>query len=753
LLVGWYSGTWRDVVSLWQENGASQPPVVEKKSNNDQTEDRTWDDLEQWLQSDAPADFDSLGNRVVAQRIAAYLKTGTRSVGIVGPYGAGKTSIVNWVTEQVETPDRDSSRCFVCRHSCWGFETSASAIQQMLAAAVSRVGAEIDTFQVKSLPDTYRQTFTAGNEWFRSVSDLVAPRRDPIEQFEQLSSLLGELDARLVIVVEDLDRSETRAFEIQEVLALLERLKQHVNLSFVLTGGHSASREIDFGKLCDQFEYLKAIQPRVSSSFVQQLVDRCLDTTIFRCEHVGDSDQRHDWNVLSGMMMRDTEEFSLPGAVAELLSTPRALRHALGRTYCSWKDLHGEINLHHLLALNVLRFGAPECFEFLWRRWDRIHAPPSRTLSMGQEHVDHIRDAVLQDWSKTIQDVDWNPAAALRVVKYLWPSTEYWLAGGTSPGYLPSAPPQGVQDEKYWRRAVNGAIDSDGVLDQSVIQDMRQWMTSPSLDSNVVRLLTSSPAYCDVWEDLLGTGFDIDPDLILLLCTHVLDSIMAKHGAAASDESLGFANTWRIVNRRVPLRPENKEWLESRISRASSNSIKLVFDLWDYFGERGQFSVLDQGDDIAVRRHLTEALRASLPDGDAVIRVFDKKYSYVLYQLVRDPGRQDMNDASELQAWIWLGPVLLDALRQRNETVAAAVAILLASGDPDHRSHPATVDPKMLLAFFPNDILEVADLLVALSDDVEDADQKRIVSSVAESARVFNANNVSQPKVASTESP
>ncbi len=61
--------------------------------------------------------------------------------------------------------------------------------------------------------------------------------------------LLGNMKARLVFVVEDLDRKDSRTFDIQEVQAFLQQLKDFPNLAFVLTGGLSSSRRIDFAKL------------------------------------------------------------------------------------------------------------------------------------------------------------------------------------------------------------------------------------------------------------------------------------------------------------------------------------------------------------------------------------------------------------------------------------------------------------------------------------------------------------------------
>jgi len=246
LIVGWYSEAWKGTTTLcWGTEKRSEPNGTQNRRlqgiNN-----AAWDDIEQWLGSNTPAQYDRFGNRIVADRLADLLIDGTRSIGIIGAFGAGKTTIVDWIRENINAATSSSKQYFVCPCSCWGFETSASAIYDMLAKALGEIGAKNDTFQLDSLPDSYRQTFSAGGKWIDTIANMILRKRDPLDQFERLSVLLDDMNARLIFIVEDLDRNDTRGFEIQEVLGFLERLKPYRNLAFVLTGGLSSSGRIDF---------------------------------------------------------------------------------------------------------------------------------------------------------------------------------------------------------------------------------------------------------------------------------------------------------------------------------------------------------------------------------------------------------------------------------------------------------------------------------------------------------------------------
>lgn len=730
LVVGWYSGLWSEIL---------QNLPTQKQSPSGSTATATfqdignapWNEIETWLKSDAPAQYDFLENRGVADRVARLISEGTRSVGIVGAFGAGKTSIVTWVVERLKNKSGPGRLFLVCQHSCWGFETSAAAVQDMLGSALSQLREQVDTFQVDSLPESYRKTFSAGGDWIEAFSNLILRNPGPMEQFERLSSLLKEIGGTLVFFVEDLDRNNTSSFDLQEVLAFLERLKEFPNLSFVLTGGLTTTDRIDYAKLCDHIEYLKTVQPHHSSSLISRLFERCYDQAVFPHESLSGADQKHRWSLLSGIMMRDYEELSFPQAVAALLSTPRSLRHALGRTLTAWQTLHGEIEFNHLLALNVLRFGAPECFDFLMRRWDRLHDPPSQRPTYGRERVDGIRKAVLYDWNRTVETVEWSPAAASKVMEFILPPTEYWLGDENSPIASGNAQ-QGVFQERYWIRAVNESIAEDDVRDQEVIRDIRGWLAEPRLDSDLIQKLTTLPRYSEVWEDLAARLLGNQLNRILLVCEHVLSRILQEQGSNATAQSQGFVNTWRLANRRIAHHEANRQWLMDRITDAATVSIEMANNLWHYYGS-GRYSVLRHEDREPVRRHLLDTLKQQVANQADLIARMTPNNPALLYQLVFDPGSDGERILNNVQDWKWLGPILTEAMRERNRIAAANCGVLL--GGRVSGREKMTVDDEVLQEFFRDRAVEVIEILDEMIDQIPEADQVLVRNVIAAARR------------------
>lgn len=690
--------------------------------------DADWSEIEAWLQSDAPAEYDFLGNRIVAERLTTLLMSGTRSIGIVGPFGAGKTSIIKWMCDEIDARNSKKRRLFVSEHSCWGFENSASAIHEMLSGAIRRVESEIDTFQVSSLPESYRQTFSAGGEWIDSISNLVLGKREPSEQFERLSQLLCDINAKLVIVVEDLDRNESRSFDIQEVLAFLYQLKEYKGLAFVLTGGVNSSRQIDFAKLCNHIEYLKTVQTKDSSNMITRVCERCNDTAVFPHVHLRDPERDHVWHPSIGVLMRDYEELSLPQAVASLLNNPRSLRHALGRTWTSWRTLCGEIDLNHLIAVNVLRFGAPEAFLFLVRRWDRLHSAPSKNPHFGQERLDLIKKAIIDDWNRTIKNVEWNPAAALTVIEHILPTSENWFGEGTGGA---TRPIQGVELERYWRRAVNESLDAGEVRDQEVICDLKDWCESKSSKAKLLERLCTSEDYSRVWELLASTYIGNKPDDILLLTKQVIEKTCRENGNSASIDSQGVRSVCSFASHYAVLNGDNKTWLMDRISDSSVCSLRMAVDLWHTLGSGWSF--LQGHEKAEVRKHLLDTIRNQIVDSNVLNGLLDPTYPYVLYQAVFDFGKQTLPLPEVISSWNWLSPILIDALKNGNASVAAAVAVLISTRESGTRSEPWSADPAILDGFFGSQSADVVDMLANLSGAV--THEKALVESIVKSAR------------------
>lgn len=630
-----------------------------------------WTRLERWLQREVAAEDDLLGNRGVARRLADYLFEGGGTVCLIGPFGSGKTSVVKWIGQEVERRNQEvegraqagERRVWVCESvSCWGFEDSASAIQQILNKSIQTVGRHADCFSVRHLPESYRKTFSAGGDWVRNLADLMVGTGDPLEQFQTLSDILALLNARLVIVVEDLDRTSSTRFDRQEVLALLERLKKQARLAFVLTGGPAANTGIDYPKLSERIELLREFDQRTVSRIVEAVRARCL--TAFP-EDVDTHPRDNPWHHLRYAILNQFDITPLPSALAGLLKTPRGLKHALRHSYQAWQRLHGEIDFDHLLVVNTIRHAATEVFDFLWRHWGRLHDDPSQWRTQHDQRG-AIAARLREEWGRITRAAEWDARAAQTLIEFILPPAAHYLNDDEHFRGGERTRLQGMTEERYWLRAVNEDIDRGQVRDQVAIRDMQDWYPNRNPVSPLIEGLVRGGDYAGRWERFAG---EWDGATLLCLADHVFAHYRNRQGTRQANDDLppdAFAVIWRQAHRRVPRDAMSAEWLERQVRDAMPCSLMLVLDLY-YYWASPRNGIVQLEDRNRIRRLILELAHEQYRSAEDLIRVVHSARGD-LYRLVYLRGDDEDHIPSVCRGpehWSWLGPIILDALRQQ----------------------------------------------------------------------------------------
>jgi len=230
--------------------------------------------LSLWIEAESPIHFpfqDLFGLAPISRRIAnILLKKFTRTVGIVGTYGSGKTSLLNIVEyylnnrtelepEQSVGSNRRKGNSFrgsivLCRVDGWG-RSKGSVAQQILSIAVNRLKNEIDCLSVITVPPNYRKALEGvKTTWATIISALFHTSCDPIEQLEKIDDILLAANLRLIIFLEDLDRNVDDEIIRDELPSLLDRLRFLRNVSFVLAIGTEHQYSNILIRICDHVE-------------------------------------------------------------------------------------------------------------------------------------------------------------------------------------------------------------------------------------------------------------------------------------------------------------------------------------------------------------------------------------------------------------------------------------------------------------------------------------------------------------------
>lgn len=225
------------------------------------------EDLLLWIFEERPIQHpnqDIFEHAIPARRIANLLNGWkSSSIGLVGPYGSGKSGFVNLIEYYLKNPIPECTRgqnqkfngkIILCRIDGWG-RASGTVAQKILSLAIGEVKKYVDCTSVIALPDNYRKaiarTSSVGGTFF---SVLFQSFQDPVAQLCRLDNILVAANLRLIIVLEDLDRNVGDEIIGEEMPALLDRLRVLNNVSFVLAIGTEQQFLHILIRICDHVE-------------------------------------------------------------------------------------------------------------------------------------------------------------------------------------------------------------------------------------------------------------------------------------------------------------------------------------------------------------------------------------------------------------------------------------------------------------------------------------------------------------------
>lgn len=217
-----------------------------------------------WLEDNEPISDpsdDLFESHKDARKIAEHiLSPKLGSIGLNGPWGSGKSSVLN-IAEYFLKHDKEfrslhrkqwllsrrgkrwserwsMPRILIGRVKAWGFSKEGAA-SVILTSAIDELEKHVDCLSVRCLPNDYLQAIKGVSpSWFHAPLALAWPS-NPEDQLERLDFVLTAINARLVIFVEDMDRNVESISQgnrncLSEVESLLDRMKMVERVSFVL---------------------------------------------------------------------------------------------------------------------------------------------------------------------------------------------------------------------------------------------------------------------------------------------------------------------------------------------------------------------------------------------------------------------------------------------------------------------------------------------------------------------------------------
>lgn len=327
------------------------------------------------------------------------------TVGIVGPWGSGKTSMMNMIVEELRNQGLE-----IVRFSPWLFSSQEKILQELLKQlmeALSPSGSK-KTSTLKSLLASYQgqlveEVATAinvaatitGNPAITTLETVARPLEkrilerliervskrgigeDSVEQLRQkITREMRKLDRNIVIVIDDIDRLDSE--EIRLIFKLVNLTLSFPHIVFVL----AYDEEVVCAALQDVQgiegrRYLeKIIQqpvplPRLSSKQISELAQVLIGRYIERMPMYSHQDETGQY-----MLTQVFQDFINPR-----LETPRkAFRFTNAiqfRSLIYGRDIHPA----DLLAMTMIQLEYPELENWIWNNRNALCADYPNALS------------------------------------------------------------------------------------------------------------------------------------------------------------------------------------------------------------------------------------------------------------------------------------------------------------------------------------------------------------------------------------
>ena len=187
----------------------------------------------------------------LAKTIMKYGIVDSLCIGLLGPWGCGKTSILNMMLEEIEKMSKDVERLLVVRFEPWNFTSTDQLFEQFFMMLTNRLISDKD--QKKKAIGTAIAEYGEAFDVFKSVpvfggaiatlaktgAKLTAKklsngftRKEIQEQKKAVEKLLREFDKKLLIVIDDIDRLSND--QIRQVFQLVTSVAKFPNTIYFL---------------------------------------------------------------------------------------------------------------------------------------------------------------------------------------------------------------------------------------------------------------------------------------------------------------------------------------------------------------------------------------------------------------------------------------------------------------------------------------------------------------------------------------
>lgn len=383
-------------------------------------------------------------SKQLAKAILSYTKIDNFTISLCGKWGAGKTSILNMVIEEIDELSVDKKfdeKPIIITFNPWNYSDCNQLINQFFQAIQSKIKVDDKNEKLKNVGNALQKysSIFEYSTYIPLVGQYLGPIKDLLtnvgehmfEKAEERDSLAFQktkvIDAlkaqkqKFIIIIDDIDRLNNE--QIRLIFQLVNSLAGFPNMIYLLSFDRNVvARALESEQNCNGEEYLEKI---IQVPFEVPTANKSLINNAF-CEML--SDIIFDEKALTDNFEKDYWDFVFHKCISPFVKSMRDVNRILNTFQFKYGLMQKETNCIDLLALTTIQVSAPEIYYWIFDKANYLTGSKYSYGSISSVEQKNNYKKYYDDFKNIYKD----PSLMLTVIQTLFPRFS-WSTGGYHP--------------------------------------------------------------------------------------------------------------------------------------------------------------------------------------------------------------------------------------------------------------------------------------------------------------------------------
>ncbi|WP_421176543.1 P-loop NTPase fold protein [Aeromonas jandaei] len=201
---------------------------------------------------------DTLNRRHIVKMISEIINTqgasDARGIAIIGPFGIGKSSLINMSINDVL---EKNNKNIICRLDTWGTYESDEQIQRFIIdEIINSISTITSVTQLIGLPSKYINSLKGAQSFWLDTLPLLYNHASASSQLEKIGNLLSLMHYQMILVIEDIDRNSHANDILNGIAPLLDKLNHQSSIKLIISIGDKFNNPDILNRVCRYKEFL-----------------------------------------------------------------------------------------------------------------------------------------------------------------------------------------------------------------------------------------------------------------------------------------------------------------------------------------------------------------------------------------------------------------------------------------------------------------------------------------------------------------